>query len=215
MAGFRQTDGSDGCPPTETPPASYTIPFRFDSAGRLWITSCFKGVQYFGSARFGLGSSTVIGSATAPVISGALAAVDGSGLPVSAGTYTRLNITNSTECSMEFLLGHDTVADMETDGGALVTWHVAAHWNSAHHSLSSYSNPRITGSATNIRMVGGTSANPHDAVFESTGTPGLVLAAGASATIDAKMFIEYSGTPTGTEYVHSAAAAIRVYGYVA
>lgn len=214
MAGFRLTDGSDGCPPTATPPADYTIPFRFDSAGRLWITSCFAGLKYFGSARHGLSSATVIGSGSAPVISGLSAVSDGSGLPVTAGTYTNLEITNSTECSMGILLGHDSSADMETDGDALVSWVIAARWEGAYHSLSSYSNPKISGSTVNVRMIGSVSANPHDAAVESTGSPGLVLVPGASAVVSVRTYIEYVGTPTGTEYIHTAASAVRVYGYV-
>lgn len=43
MTGFRLDDGSGGCPPTASAPGDYEIPFRFDGAGSLWITSCFKG----------------------------------------------------------------------------------------------------------------------------------------------------------------------------
>lgn len=214
MTGFRLDDGSGGCPPTASAPGDYEIPFRFDGAGSLWITSCFKGFRYFGAARYGLLEPVLIGSGSAPTMGALTEIIDGSALYVTAGTYTNLNISNQTECDIGIVLGHDTTADMETYGPNLVSWVVGARWGGAHHSLSSYSNPQIQGSTVNLRMVGSASANPHDGTLESTGAAGLLLPSGASGTVGLMNYISYGGTPTGSEVIHSAASAVRVYGYV-
>lgn len=214
MAGFRLTDGSDGCPPTAVPPADYENPFRLDSAGRLWITSCFQGMQYFGAARHGMSIAT-IGGASVPVFGGLSEVVDGTAMHVTAGTYTDLVINNATQCTMGIMLGHDGGADMEAHGGRSVSFAISSRWNGNLHSISEYSNPKITGSTANIRMIGGTSANPHDTNVEAGGGPGLVIGPGASATVGVRVYVGYlGGSPTGTEYIHTAASAVRVYGYV-
>lgn len=43
----------------------------------------------------------------------------------------------------------------------------------------------------------------------------MTIAAGASATFGARFFVEYiQGTPTGSEYLYSASAAVRAYGFI-
>lgn len=212
MAGIRLTDGTGGCPPTQAPPADYENPFRFDSAGRLWITSCFKGFRYFGAARQDLFVSGTLGDATwVPAGAGLLV---GAGIP--GGEKTPLLITNSTECTMGVLLGLDLTADIEVRADNQAIWTLSSRWNGAHHSLCSLSNAKIAGSTALVRQALATSANPHDLGFEAGGTvAALQLAPGASATIGAQLFLHYAvGSPTGTETIHSSASAVRVYGYV-
>jgi hypothetical protein len=213
MAGFRLTDGSSGCPPTETPPADYEIPFRFDAAGKLWITSCFKNLQYFGAARHDITTGGgVIGNAgllqsTDPDI------VNGDG--VTAGTYTNLTVTNTTGCDIGLLLGHDVFVDMTTNSGNLVRWVLSARVNGAHYSISAASSVNHDGASMNVRSQFTASANPHNNGIEGGGANDLILASGASVVIGAKMFVAYVvGSPNGAEVVNSAASAVRVYGYV-
>lgn len=220
MTGFRLTDGSAGCPPTEAPPGSYEIPFRFDSAGRLWITSCFKGFRYFGAARHDLPLAGTIGGADVTPGAGLLV-----GPGISGGTYVNMTITNDTECDLGILLALDVTADLEVRADNQLIWTLSSRWNGAHHSLCSFSNARIAGSTALVRQVGGASANPHDLGFEATSsgtkyasgsgdTPALTLPAGASAIIGAKLFCHYAiGSATSTETVYSSSSAVRVYGY--
>jgi hypothetical protein len=211
MAGFRLTDGSEGCPPTEAPPSSYQIPFRFDSAGRLWITSCFKGFRYFGAARHDLPIAGELGGAFVPN-SGTPGA---SGAPVVGGTYENITVTNDTECDLGILLGLDVSADLETRADNLVIWTLASRWNGETHSICSTSTTKITGSTSLVRQLIGASANPHDLGFEDGAGAVLTLAPGASAVIGAKLYCYYgAGAPTGTETVYSSTSAVRVYGYI-
>jgi hypothetical protein len=211
MAGFRLTDGSSGCPPTETPPASYEIPFRFDSAGRLWVTSCFKGFRYFGAARHDLPIPGTIGGAFVPNS----ASPGASGGGITGGTYENITITNDTECDLGILVGLDVSADLETRADNLVYWTLASRWNGDTHSIASVSTTKIAGSTALVRQLVGASANPHDLGFEDGSAAALTLAPGASATVGAKLFCYYgTGAPTGTETVYSSSSAVRVYGYI-
>jgi len=215
MAGFRLTDGSDGCPPTEAPPASYENPFRFDSAGRLWVTQCFRGFRYFGAARHDIRDDVIIGSATC-MPSSAADIVSGTG--VAAGTYRNVTVTNDTECTLGILLSLDTIVDMSTYGGNFVGWAISARWNGVNKGSTSQSNPQIIGSTALIRQNSGVSANPFDPGVEAGSAPTITLAPGASGVVSSKMFLRYwggtPGTPTGTEIVHNASSAVRVYGYI-
>lgn len=226
MAAIRLSDGSGGCPPTQTPPASYDNPFRYDSAGRLWITSCFRGFQYLGAARHDLPTYGVLGTDVTPS-PGLLV-----GAGVSQGTYQTLQITNGTECLMGFLFAIDMTLDLEARADNLCVWSLSSRWNGAHHSLCQASNVRISGSTALVRQYLNAHANPHDSGFELGGTGGvgtvtidtgdnpggtalLQLAPGASATVGAKLFFHYAiGAATGTETVFQAASAVRCYGYM-
>lgn len=210
MAGFRLNDGSSGCPPTETPPAGYEIPFRFDEAGRLWVTSCFKGFRYFGAARHDLPIAGELGGAFVPNGAGIVA---GSG--ISGGTYENITVTNDTECDLGILLGLDVTADLEVRADNMAVWTLASRWNGETHSFCSTSSTKIAGSTALVRQMVGASANPHDLGFEDGTAAALTLAPGASATIGAKLFLYYAvGSPTGTETVYSSSSAVRVYGYI-
>lgn len=211
MAGFRLTDGSSGCPPTEAPPADYEIPFRFDVAGKLWITSCFKNLKYFGAARHDIGSQVGFIGFGDLLVSTDPDIVSGSG--VTQGTYTNLNVTNTSECDIGILIGLDVFADMSTRSNNLVRWCLSSRINGAHYSLAAASSINTDNTAHFVRSQFQSSANPHDVGIE-TGTTPLTLASGATMIVGAKMFIEYVvGSPTGTEVVNSAASAVRVYGY--
>lgn len=211
MVGFRLTDGSSGCPPTQTPPADYTIPFRYDDAGRLWIIDPLQ-FRYFGAARHDIASqSGVIGDSSLAVSSdpGIIA-----GDSVTQGTYTPIIVTNDTQKNMGVLLSHDVVVDMSTKSQNLVRIVLSARWNGAHHSLAAACSINSDDTSHFVRSVYTASSNPHDLTLEATGTAGLVLAPGASATVGAKLFVVYAvGAPTGTEVIVAASSAVRAYGY--
>lgn len=212
MAGFRLTDGSSGCPPTETPPGNYEIPFRVDDAGRLWITSCFKNLRYFGAARHDLFEQTRLGVSPIP-LSTADDIISGAG--VTAGTYTNLTVTNTTDCDMGLLLAYDLSVDIEVLGNNLARWVMSGRYNGANHDTIAVSSIRTTGSTTYNRYITACSAAPHDAGIEAGGSPSLVLAPGVSATIGVKIFCQYAvGTPDTFDNVTQSNAAVRVYGYV-
>lgn len=213
MAGFRHTDGSEGCPPTETPPSTYVSPFRLDSAGRLWITQCFKGFRYFGAARHDVTSAVIIGSATMMPSNSHDDIINNVGF--TAGSYRNLDITNNTECTIGLLVGLDSLADMTTYESNLVSWIVSSRWNGVYHSESGASNPQIVGSVDYIRQHTNVSANPHDLGVEGGGPAFMSLAPGASGTVSSRMFVTYEGgAPTGLESITSANSAVRVYGYI-
>lgn len=213
MSGFRETNGSAGCPPTQDPPADYEIPFRFDDAGLLWITDCFKNVRFFGAARHDIdtqvgfiGSGGLLVSSNPDIVSGA---------GVTQGTYTNLTVTNDTQCDIGLLLGHDVFVDMSTKSVNLVRWVLSARVNGAHYSLSAASSVNTDDTEHFVRSQFTSSANPHNNGIEAGGANDLILTPGASMVIGAKMFVAYVvGAPTGTEVVYSAASAVRVYGYV-
>lgn len=211
MAGFRLTNGTSGCPPIETPPASYVNPFRFDSAGRLWITSCFKGFRYFGAARHDLPLAGTVGSEW--ILPGAGLLV---GPGIAGGTHENLLITNDTECTLGVLLGLDVTTELAIRADNELVWTLSSRWNGVHHSLCQSSNAQISGSTALVRQYIGASANPHDLGFEAGGTSAaLQLAPGASATVGAQLFCHYGvGAATGTETVYACSAAVRAYGYI-
>lgn len=209
MAGFRLTGGGEGCPPTATPPGDYVNPFRFNSAGRLWLTNCFKGLQYFGAARHDL-TGVVPGGAGAPLDSGGLTT------PVTAGVYTTRTITNTTSCTMAILLAHDIIIDgvFHRNGFALIT--VSERWNGANHAQATVSNQYDPfGGGGFIRQYMHSGANPHDQGGDPAGGSTLQLAPGASATVGARLYIGYAlGSPAVGDYIYGANTAVRIYGYV-
>lgn len=211
MSGFRLTDGTSGCPPTQTPPATYANPFRFDSAGRLWITSCFKGFRYFGAARHDLPIAGAIGGEFVLPGGGLLV-----GPGIAGGTHNNLLVTNDTECTLGILLGLDVTAEIAVRADNQLVWTLSSRWNGAHHSLSSTSNAQISGSTALVRQYVSASANPHDLGFENGGSAAaLQLTPGASATVSAQLFCHYNvGAATGTETVYASSSAVRVYGYI-
>lgn len=211
MVGFRLTGGSNGCPPVQTPPADYVNPFRFDSAGRLWITSCFKGFEYFGYARYDT-PGVIMGTALAPINN------PWPGLPgaasISSGSGTNLTITNDTECTIGILVGLDLLGDMTTLCASYVSMHVAAQWNGAHLSSSNWSNPQITGMSGYLRQQGNVSANPHDIGVEGGGANVVTLAPGAVGVLTSRIYIAHSTAAAAFDVVNSASCAARAYGYV-
>jgi len=210
MSGFRLTDGSDGCPPSETPPSNYVNPFRFDSAGRLWITSCFKGYKFFGAARHDTGA-IAMGSAQAPV-NNPWPGLPGAA-PITSGTYRNVTVINDTECTFGLLYGLDMTTDMTTLCASYVSMHVAAQWNGSHLSSSSYTNPQIPGMSGNLRQFGNISANAHDIGIEGGGAHAVTLAPGASGVISARLYLSHTGAVVSTDVINSASSAIRVYGF--
>lgn len=211
MAGIRLTDGSCGCPPTETPPADYVNPFRFTDAGCLWVVDPLQ-FRYFGAARHDIGSqSGFIGDSSLAVTSdpGIIA-----GDSVTQGTPTNLVVTNNTLKNMGVLLSHDVVVDMATRSSNLVQVVVSARWNGAHHSLARVSSINTDDAAHFVRSLYNASSNPHDLILEASGVAGLVLAPGESATVGCKLFIVYAGgAPSGTEVIYMSSSAVRAYGY--
>lgn len=213
MAGFRLNDGSGGCPPTATPPAGYEIPFRFDSAGRLWITSCFKNLRFFGAARQDINTIYTIGQDAVP-LSTAPDIISGNG--ITAGVNSPINITNDTECDMGILLGYDLFVDQSTRIDNMVRWTLSGRFNGANVDTISVSSMQSedTGGYL-LRQQVCSAANPHDPGVEAGGAPTLTLAPGASATIGVRLFVQYVvGSPDGSEVVTSAGAAVRAYGYM-
>lgn len=212
MSAIRLTAGTCGCPPTETPPGDYVNPFRFDDAGCLWLANTFFGFKYFGAARHDIGSTQIIGSGGVPVSTDP-DIVAGTG--VTAGTYTSYVINNNTGSDLGILLGPDMYVDMSTKSVNLVKFILSSRWNGAHHSQVSASSVNHDGVESFIRTQFTASANPHDLGVEVSAVPLLTVADGASATVSAKLFVQYIvGSPTGTEVIVNAASAVRVYGYI-
>lgn len=213
MAGFRLDDTSEGCPPTETPPVDYTNPFRFDGSGRLWLTNCFNGYQYFGAATHNNTSPVILGSGTVPNAGVLVSPPTGS--HITAGTYTNLDITNATECTIGVLLGVDITSDLEAIQGNYVTITASARWNGTHHSSLYVGTPYLSGATAHIRQILNSSSNPHDLGVDNSGTPSLTIAPGGSATVSARLYLNVSaGALDGTEILYGSATAIRTYGYV-
>lgn len=212
MAGFRLTGGGSGCPPTQAPPSDYQNPFRFDDAGKLWITSCFKGFRYFGSARHDVGTTYQLGSDRV-LESGASDIISGNG--ITAGNYIMLTITNDTDCNIGVLLASDIYVDWLTSTNNMVRWVLSERWNGNNHAISAVSSPLISPGTETIRQQASGSANPHNLNLEGYGGLPLTLAPGASAQVGCSLFLQYAiGAPTGSEYVYSAYSAVRAYGYV-
>lgn len=214
MAAFRETDGTGGCPPTETPPAGYEIPFRFDDLGNLWINGCFDNFKFFGYARHDIASEVVLGTATAPV-SVEADIVAGSG--ITAGTYTPLNITNNSACTIGILLAYDLTVDADVVGNSMAKFILSGRWNGAHVDSVACSSIRIIGETNYVRAIVGNAAAMHDPAIEAGGSAGMTLAPGAVGTVSARLFLEYAeGTPpgtVGTDRIVSAGSAVRAYGY--
>lgn len=211
MAGFRLTDGSGGCPPTATPPSGYQNPFRFDSAGKLWITGCFKGFQYFGAARHDIGGGKP--GTTGFAVTSASPYYTGSGW--TGGTRKSQTITNTTNCTMGFLLAHDMIIDLTMYEDRYAIVYLTEKWNGVYHSHAAISNKYIAGGTSYCRQYLHNSASPHDVGADASGGSTLQLAPGASATVSAQFYMVYgTGSPAVNDYVNSASSAVRIYGYV-
>lgn len=213
MAGFRLTGGSSGCPPTATPPSGYQNPFRFDSAGKLWITGCFQGFQYFGAARH----DSAVGTPGTSGLGLTTASPYYTGTKVTAGTRTTRTITNTTQCTIGILLGHDIIVDLQVSEDRWAVMHLSETWNGVHHSGAAVSSKYISaGGGDYVRQFLHGSANPHDVGADASGGSTLQLAPGASATIGAQFYISYGvGSPTSTyDYIWGSNSAVRIYGYV-
>lgn len=210
MAKFRETDGTGGCPPTVTPPAGYEIPFAFDDNGNLWITGCFSTFKFFGFARHDVSSPAIMGSVSVPLATGD-DIVAGSG--ITAGTYSALNITNSSACDLGLLFGYDLNADLDVKGDSFAKLILSGRFNGTHIDSISCSSVR-TGSSSSCRIMSGNAANPHDPGIEGGGSPTLTLASGATCTVSARLFLQYGeGSPDGEDQIVSSGSAVRVYGY--
>lgn len=213
MAGFLLTGGGGGCPPTATPPSGYKNPFRFDSSGKLWITSCFQGFQYFGAARHDItsaaqpGNSGINLSTTNPIYNGTA---------ITAGKATTRVITNTTQCTMGILLGYDAICDIQIHEDSWVQLALVEYWNGARYNHGVVTNKHLaTGGGEFARATLHTSANPHDTGADAAGGSTLQLAPGASATIAAKFFMSYMvGSTQPGDVLYSASSAVRIYGYV-
>lgn len=214
MAGFRLTGGGGGCPPTATPPSGYENPFRFDDAGRLWLTDCFQGFQYFGAARHDLTESVAPTTDGAPV-STAPDVVSGS--PVTAGSAQTRTITNTTNCTIGILLAHDIIADITAHTDNWLQLAVSERWNGDHHAQASiYTVHDPFGDHGGfLRTALHGSANPHDVGADAAGGSSLQLTPGQSATVGARLYIAYPvGAYVPGDRINSASAAVRIYGYV-
>lgn len=211
MAGFRLQDGSCGCPPTETPAANFRNSFRFDDAGCLYIDGCFTNFTFLGAARHDISTPGILGSGDIP-LNTAEDIVSGDG--VTAGVYTTLEVTNDSNCDMGYLLGYDLNADLDVKGTSLAKWILSGRWNGANVDVISCSSVR-TGSSAYCRLFSGNAANPHDPAIEVGSPASLTLAPGASATVGARLFLQYAeGAPDGVDQVRSSGSSVRVYGYV-
>jgi len=217
MTGFRRTDGTLGCPPTETPPSDYRNPFFVDGSGALWVSSCFKDLRYLGAARHDITSPILIGGPSGSGQVSSFSDITTAGKGIAGGKYKSVTVTNTNTCPMGILLGHDSGVDITTRGSNMVKWTVAAYWNGAYHSSSSSTSMWLGGTLSAFAMITQklwASANPHDAGIEATGTPSLVIQPGDSAVVSARMYVSYDiGAADGTETVNSGISAIRVYGY--
>lgn len=211
---FRLTNGTGGCPPTQTPAAGYEIPFHFDDNGNLWIDGCFDNFKFFGVARHDINTEVLMGIASTPLSADA-DILAGSG--ITAGTYTSLNITNTTNCTLGILLAYDLNADLDVAGTRLAKIILSGRWNGSHVDSISCSSVR-TGSANYVRCLSGNAAGMHDPGIEAGGAASLTLAPGATGTVGARLFLQFmEGSPpgtAGTDRIVQSYSAVRVYGYV-
>jgi hypothetical protein len=206
VAGFRLTNGSSGCPPTETPPSDYEIPFRFDSAGRLWLKSCFQGFEQLGAARHDISSNSIFGTASVPI-----------GGDITAGTYANFNVVNDTACDLGILLAYDLSADLYVSQDSLAQVTLSGRWNGVTHSSIAVSSIYIDSGDTTggIRVIQTAAAAPHDAAIDAGGAASLVVTPGNSATVSCRLSLSYIvGTSDGIDQFNSANSVVRVYGYV-
>jgi hypothetical protein len=205
MAGFRLTNGTAGCPPTADPPAGYTIPFRFDSGGRLWITGAFPSFKYEKMVKHTVDTATVFGPSY--------------GVPnfgwVTAGTNPPQTITNNTTNTLAYVLAYDLTVDFDVMGTSLAGITLFASWAGTDQT----STVGVTSVRTNYAAICRTSqsatSSPHEDTVDAGGTNILTLAPGASATVSAKLFSGFvEGTPNGYDMIRSASGKVRVYSYI-
>ena len=211
MAGIRLTGGGVGCPPTENPPDDYKTPFRVDSNGALWITSCFPTFTYFGEARHDVQSPVAIGSDSARVnVAGDIE----NGVGITAGKYTTRTIVNTTPCTLGILLGHTVSVNMTTRHDNFVAVSLSERWNGENHSVATVSGQYKANSTDMARRLISSSASPHD-VNAVNGGSTLQLAPGASAVVGARLMVRYYiGAPAPGEMFWLMSSAVRIYGYV-
>lgn len=202
MAGFRLTGGGGGCPPTETPPSTYQNPFRFDSAGRLWLKDCFQGIDYLGEARHDINTNELFGTASVPVSTND-DLIAGNG--ITAGTYTNFNYTNNTACSQGIMIGMELNADVYVNQSSFAVITLSARLNGANVSRVAGSSVYLNAGSDGVRSFANGSAGPH---YITT------LAPGQAMTIGCRLFLGYYvGSPDGVDQFNSANSIVRVYGY--
>lgn len=215
MVGIRRTDGAAGCPPTATPPTSYVSPFKVDSAGALWVTSCFRDLRFLGSARHDIPRPIVIGQAGGEVSS--YSDISKAGRGIVGGTYKSVTVTNDGDGPMGILIGHDVGMNITSRASNVIKAVVASYWNGVYHTLSDVSTMGIISDAAPGLVVTQSvwaSANPHDVGIESGTGPRLVVQPGETAVVSARLYIMYLvGAADGTETLNSGISALRVYGY--
>lgn len=188
------------------------MPFRVDLAGALWIRSCFKDLRFFGAARHDVTSPIIVGSPSVGQVSN-VTDIRTNGRGIVGGRYQSVIVTNSGDCAMGVLIGHDSGVDITSKGTNMLKWTLAAFWNGTYHSSSDVST-MYTGASEMVTQKLWLSANPHDTGIEAGGPPSLVVQPGESAVVNARMFVSYEvGTADQTETINSGISAIRVYGY--
>lgn len=198
MAGFRLTGGSGGCPPTATPPSDYKNPFRFDSAGRLWLKDCFQGLRYLGEARHDIATNAIFGSAAVPVSTN----IDGPA--ITAGTYANTVITNTQDCNMQIWIGMELNADIYVNQSHFAIVTLSARLNGANVSRIAGSSTYLNAGSDGVRSFANGSAGPH---------PITTLAPGQQATIGCRLYLGYYvGSPDNVDQFNSANSIVRVYG---
>lgn len=216
MAGIRRTDGQPGCPPTETPPADYKIPFRLDDDDAFWLRECFEEFHYFGAARHDIPTGIRwIGSAECPVDSPDLVHARG----MTTGKYRNVLVTNKTQQPMQILLGLDCTVDIIANYSKLIVIGMISRWNGVYQSSSRVSPPSRAFTNKRVRQTVTVSANAHDLAYETT-SPAvdnptqIVLQPGESGTVSAKLAVYYlQGQPDGKDVIVAAESAVRVYGH--
>lgn len=212
MAAFRLTNGTGGCPPTANPTSAYSIPFRFDSNGNLWITGCFQGFKYFGEARHDVTSPVVLGSGSAPVSS---ASPIESGPSVTAGSFQNVTVTNTTDCTMGFLVGMDMFVQAQVRSVARAKFQIATYVNGTFYTsvfgFTDY-NPSVAG--YNLQTIS-THAGMLDVGVSGGGAPQFTLSPGISAVVSCRFHMTYDiNNPDGVDNIQAAGSAVRVYGYI-
>jgi len=218
VTGFLLSDGTLGCPPRETPPSTYTNPFRIDGAGALWVRKCFPDFTYLGSARHDSTVSGIIGDPQFPAVTAAKVSGYGtdfksSGIPT--GKYQNVTVTNDTNSVKRYMIGCDLIARLVTATTNQVAIVMSVKWNGLVVTHCRVSPP--VGGDFGSRLIDTTisgSSNPHDLSYEGQTTEPLILQPGEQATVSTKLHIAYYyGAPTGTEKVLTFASAARVHGF--
>lgn len=210
--GIRLTPNGAGCPPTATPPSDYTNPFYEDSSGALWVKSCFPGFMYFGAARHDVSTAGVPGQNGYPVNTSPDIY---KGPAVTAGVATTRTITNTTNCTLGFLLTHDVITDITSNHSNMILLRLSERWNNQNHALAAVSTEFKLGYFEMQRQLLHNGASPHDVNRDANGGASLTLAPGESATVGARLILQYAyGSPAPGELIHSSSSAVRIYGYV-